>query len=126
MLLSLAIWVPIAAGLLALIAGERNSRWVALAGAIAGFLVTLPLYTGFDLQTAGFQFVERMAWIPQFNIHYHAGNAIAYPVRKNAREVRSSYVPHKARGYCMMWANPRAQPVALEYSFVVGAAPHPK
>ena len=73
MLLSLAIWVPIAAGLLALIAGERNSRWVALAGAVAGFLVTLPLYTGFDLQTAGFQFVERMAWIPQFNIHYHLG-----------------------------------------------------
>ena len=62
----------------------------------------------------------------QFNIHYHAGNAVAYPVRKNAREVRSSYVPHKARGYCMMWANPRAKPVALEYSFVVGAAPHPK
>jgi NADH-quinone oxidoreductase subunit M len=72
-LLSLAIWVPIAAGLLALIAGERNARWVALAGAVAGFLVTLPLYTGFDLQTAGFQFVERMAWIPQFNIHYHLG-----------------------------------------------------
>ena len=73
MLLSLAIWVPIAAGLLALVAGERNSRWVALAGAIAGFLVTLPLYTGFDLQDPGFQFVVRKAWIPQFNIHYHLG-----------------------------------------------------
>ncbi|HEX6296697.1 MAG TPA: NADH-quinone oxidoreductase subunit M, partial [Burkholderiales bacterium] len=73
MLLSLAIWVPIAAGLLALVAGERNSRWVALAGAIAGFLVTIPLYTGFELQNAGFQFVERTAWIAQFNIHYHLG-----------------------------------------------------
>jgi NADH-quinone oxidoreductase subunit M len=72
-LLSLAIWVPIAAGLLALAAGERNARWVALAGAVAGFLVTIPLYTGFDLRTAGFQFVERIAWIPQFNIHYHLG-----------------------------------------------------
>jgi NADH-quinone oxidoreductase subunit M len=72
-LLSLAIWVPIAAGLLALVAGERNSRWVALAGAIAGFLVTIPLYTGFELQNAGFQFVERTAWIAQFNIHYHLG-----------------------------------------------------
>jgi NADH-quinone oxidoreductase subunit M len=72
-LLSAAIWVPIAAGLLALVAGERNSRWVALAGAIAGFLVTVPLYTGFALQDPGFQFAERTAWIPQFNIHYHLG-----------------------------------------------------
>ncbi len=62
----------------------------------------------------------------QFNIHYHAGNKIAYPVRKNAREVRASYVPHKARGYCLMWANPRAKPIALEYAFAVGAAPQPK
>ena len=73
MLLSLAIWVPIAAGLLALIAGERNSRWVELAGAVAGFLVTVPLYTGFDAQNSGFQFQENLSWIPQFNIHYHLG-----------------------------------------------------
>ena len=73
MLLSLAIWVPIAAGLLALTAGERNSRWVALAGAIAGFLVTIPLYTGFDAQNSGFQFQINLSWIPQFNIHYHLG-----------------------------------------------------
>jgi len=72
-LLSLAIWVPIAAGLLALAAGERNSRWVALAGAIAGFLVTIPLYTGFDAQNSGFQFQINLSWIPQFNIHYHLG-----------------------------------------------------
>ncbi len=73
MLLSLAIWVPIAAGLLALAAGERNSRWVALAGAIAGFLVTIPLYTGFDAQSSGFQFQEDLSWIAQFNIRYHLG-----------------------------------------------------
>jgi NADH-quinone oxidoreductase subunit M len=73
MLLSLAIWVPIAAGVLALAAGERHARWIALAGAVLGFLVTLPLYAGFDLQSAGFQFGERKAWIPAFNIWYHLG-----------------------------------------------------
>ncbi len=73
MLLSLAIWVPIAAGLLALAAGERHSRWVALAGAIAGFLVTIPLYTGFDAQSAGFQFQVNVPWVEQFNIRYHLG-----------------------------------------------------
>src|SRR5687767_3295535 len=45
----------------------------------------------------------------QFDIHYHAGNKIVYPVRKNARQVRASYVPHKARGYCLMWTNPRTK-----------------
>ena len=77
MLLSLSIWVPIAAGLLVLAAGgDRNAplqRSLALVGAIFGFLVTLPLYTGFSLQTPGMQFVERIAWIPRFNINYHLG-----------------------------------------------------
>jgi NADH-quinone oxidoreductase subunit M len=72
-LLSAAIWIPIGAGVLALAAGERHSRWVALVGAIAGFLVTIPLYTGFDLQNPGFQFQADLSWIPQFNIRYHLG-----------------------------------------------------
>jgi NADH-quinone oxidoreductase subunit M len=72
-LLSLAIWVPIAAGVLALAAGERHSRWVALAGALAGFAVTIPLYTGFDAGSAGFQFEEKRLWISQFSIWYHLG-----------------------------------------------------
>ena len=47
-LLSLVIWVPIAAGLLTLATGgEKNAglaRMIALAGSLAGFLVSLPLY----------------------------------------------------------------------------------
>jgi len=46
---------------------------VALLGAILGFLVTLPLYTGFDKLTSAMQFVEFRDWIPHFNIHYHLG-----------------------------------------------------
>jgi NADH-quinone oxidoreductase subunit M len=76
-LLSLAIWIPIAAGLLVLAAGGDQraplQRWIALAGAILGFLVTLPLYTGFDIQNSGFQFEEKALWIERFNIHYHLG-----------------------------------------------------
>jgi NADH-quinone oxidoreductase subunit M len=77
MLLSLAIWIPIAAGLLVLaLGGDRRAalqRQVALAGAVLGFLVTLPLYTGFDASTAEMQFVELVSWIETFNIHYHLG-----------------------------------------------------
>jgi NADH-quinone oxidoreductase subunit M len=76
-LLSLAIWIPIAAGLLVLAAGGDQraplQRWIALAGAILGFLVTIPLYTGFDLQNPGFQFEEKALWIERFNIYYHIG-----------------------------------------------------
>jgi len=75
--LSLAIWLPIVAGLAVLAAGgegnARAQRWIALAGAILGFLVTLPLYTGFNLQNPGFQFIELTPWIERFNINYHLG-----------------------------------------------------
>ena len=42
-------------------------------GAVAGLLVTFPLYTGFDMTTPAMQFVELAAWIPRFNINYHLG-----------------------------------------------------
>jgi len=77
MLLSLAIWVPIAAGILVLaLGGDRRAplqRQVALAGAILGFLVTVPLYTAFRIGTHEMQFVELAPWIQGFNINYHLG-----------------------------------------------------
>ena len=77
MLLTLAIWIPILAGAAVLaLGGDRRAdaqRWLALAGAALGFLVTIPLYTGFDVQNAGFQFVEKHLWIERFNIWYHLG-----------------------------------------------------
>ena len=76
-LLSLAIWVPIVGGLLVLATGsDRNAplaRSMALITSIIGFLVTLPLYTGFDTTTSAMQFVELARWIPAFNIHYSLG-----------------------------------------------------
>ena len=83
--LSLSIWVPILAGIVVLCTGgDRNAgaaRWLALLGSIAGFAVTVPLYLGFDNQYAGFQFVERLEWVPAFNIQYHLGvDGIAVPL----------------------------------------------
>ncbi len=76
-LLTLAIWVPIASAILVLATGsDRNAgiaRVLALAGALAGFAVTLPLWFGFDPQQSGLQFVEFLAWVPAFNINYHLG-----------------------------------------------------
>jgi len=49
------------------------ARWIALTGAIAGLLVTLPLWLHFDAGTSNMQFVERGEWIPRFDIHYFLG-----------------------------------------------------
>ena len=76
-LLSLAIWTPIVFGLMLLALGRDEQapmvRWVALIGALVSFLLTLPLYQGFELGTAEMQFEEQMAWIPRFNVNYHLG-----------------------------------------------------
>ena len=76
-LLSLAIWTPIIFGVVLLAFGRddqaRMVRWIALIGAIASFVVTLPLYSGFKLGTAAMQFVEKAPWIERFNVNYHLG-----------------------------------------------------
>ena len=76
-LLSLAIWTPIAFGVVLLALGRddqaRSVRWVALIGAVVSFLVTLPLYFEFKLGTAAMQFVEKAPWISRFNVNYHVG-----------------------------------------------------
>src|SRR5690625_5987789 len=60
--LTLAIFVPIVAGLLVLALGRddrlNRTRFIALIGSIVAFLITIPLYTGFDPNTAQMQFVE--------------------------------------------------------------------
>ena len=75
--LSLSIWVPIVAGLAVLAVGRdqdaRPARWIALIGAIAGFLVTVPLWMHFDVASTDMQFVERAEWIPRFEIFYLLG-----------------------------------------------------
>ena len=76
-LLSLAIWTPIFFGLLLLVLGRddqaRSVRWIALLGAVISFLVTLPLYEGFKLDTSAMQFVEKGSWIARFNVNYSLG-----------------------------------------------------
>ena len=76
-LLSLAIWTPIFFGVVLLALGRddqaRTVRWFALIGAIVSFLVTLPLYEGFKLDTSAMQFVEKASWIARFNVNYSLG-----------------------------------------------------
>ncbi len=75
--LSTVIWLPILAGIAVLFTGSDRhagyARWLALAGAVAGFAVALPLYFDFDSAAHGMQFVESVPWIESYNINYHLG-----------------------------------------------------
>ena len=83
-LLSVLIWLPILAGVLVLVLGQRSiviGRWLALLGAIATFLISIYAYTGFDSSTASMQFVEKLSWIPSLNAFYGIGlDGISLPL----------------------------------------------
>jgi NADH-quinone oxidoreductase subunit M len=77
--------VPILSGAGVLATGPDHNaglaRWLALGGALAGFLVAIPLYSGFVATTSAMQFVERLPWIPAFNAYYHlGGDGISMPL----------------------------------------------
>ncbi|MEQ6342230.1 MAG: NADH-quinone oxidoreductase subunit M [Gammaproteobacteria bacterium] len=82
-LLSLVIWLPIIGGLVVLAAGKNDVlvRWLALIFSILTFVVSLPLYTGFDNGTYQMQFAEQMPWVATFNINYSLGiDGISMPL----------------------------------------------
>jgi NADH-quinone oxidoreductase subunit M len=76
-LLSLAIWTPIAFGIVLLAFGRDEHanvvRWIALIGALFGLAVTIPIYHNFEIGTSALQMVESGLWIARFNIFYRLG-----------------------------------------------------
>ena len=84
-MLSLLIWLPILGGILVLGAGERSqgetARWLALGISVVVFLLSLPLYFGFETGTPAMQFVERLVWISAFDVYYYLGvDGISVPL----------------------------------------------
>jgi len=83
-LLSILIWLPIAAGLAVLALGDRQiaaGRWLALAASLATLALTVPLWAHFDTATAALQFAEKLAWIPRFQAYYALGvDGISLPL----------------------------------------------
>lgn len=78
-LLTVLIFLPLAgAGFILMIPGDdelavRNVRRTALWTSVSTFVLSLLLWFNFDPSTAAFQFEERVAWIPTYNISYHLG-----------------------------------------------------
>ncbi|MEW8293278.1 MAG: NADH-quinone oxidoreductase subunit M [Candidatus Thiodiazotropha sp.] len=83
-ILSLTVWIPIIGGLMVLASGDRESnatKWTALIIAVLTFIVSLPLWFAFDSTTSAMQFVERVPWIPSFDVEYYMGvDGISMPL----------------------------------------------
>lgn len=83
-LLSLLIWLPILAGVMVIGCGDQRveiARKLALAFALAVFLLSVPLYLRFDTSTAAMQFTQHFSWIRAFNIYYSLGvDGISMPL----------------------------------------------
>ncbi|HET7712382.1 MAG TPA: NADH-quinone oxidoreductase subunit M [Thermoanaerobaculia bacterium] len=75
-LLSLVIWLPIAAAVLLFFLPSRAETLIktwGLLASLATFVFSLKIVTAFDATRAGFQFVETRAWIPQWGVNYSLG-----------------------------------------------------
>jgi NADH-quinone oxidoreductase subunit M len=83
-ILSWLVWLPIAAGVLVILLGDRRialGRWVALAATLATLALCIPLWAGFDRGTAALQYVERQPWIGAVNAWYYLGiDGISLPL----------------------------------------------
>ena len=73
-LISWMIAVPILGiAILAFTRDEESIRRIALVVTMVEVLLSLILYRSFDLSLQGMQFVERVQWMPTFNIQYAVG-----------------------------------------------------
>jgi NADH-quinone oxidoreductase subunit M len=75
-LLSLLLVLPIIGAVIVATLPQKETnlaKGVGLAIAILQFFASLPLLTGFDPKTVGFQFEQNVPWIEEFGIHYHVG-----------------------------------------------------
>ncbi len=74
--LSWTLWMPLIGALLVLLM-PRSQRWTAWAVAMVFALLTLGLTfllaAYFDPTAAGYQFVERVAWLPDYGVSYLLG-----------------------------------------------------
>jgi NADH-quinone oxidoreductase subunit M len=82
--LSIIIFTPLAAGLiLLLVPADRKNlvRWISLAAAVIVLGLSVWLYVSYDIDAGGYQFVERIPWLPALGITYAAGvDGISLPM----------------------------------------------
>ena len=75
-LLSWIVFTPLIGAVLVMLIGRGSKaalRWTAVAVTTLVFVISLPLWFGFDETTPAMQFVELADWVPALGISYHVG-----------------------------------------------------
>jgi len=70
--LSILLWLPLAAGVLSLVAGPI-ARWITLTGAVLALAYAIVVIADFKAGAGGLQFVTDETWIKELGIHYKLG-----------------------------------------------------
>ena len=74
--LSIIIFSPIIAGLIVFLLPKERVKEIkilALVSTVISLLLSLAVYFSYNIDQAGYQFVERFAWLPSLGISYHMG-----------------------------------------------------
>ncbi len=84
-LLSVLIWLPILGAVPVALLGSKNranlARTLTLIISLVCFGLCLPLYLGFNPNTAEMQFVNHLSWVPALKINYDLGvDGISMPL----------------------------------------------
>src|SRR3990172_6932518 len=72
-ILSVLIFTPLAAALILLLLPEEKKNWIkglALAAGIIVLALSVWLYASYDIAAGGYQFQERVDWLPALGISY--------------------------------------------------------
>ena len=78
-ILSLITWLPLIGCLvIMMVRGDEqtvasNARWTALWTSLLVLILSLVLWVKFDQSDAGFQFNERITWLPEYKVGYSMG-----------------------------------------------------
>ena len=82
--LSLIIAIPLVAGLVILLLPKDRKQAVKLVALVASsitFLLSIWVYASYNIAKGGYQFVERLNWVPTFGISYYVGvDGISVPL----------------------------------------------
>ena len=75
-ILSVIIFLPLAAGLAILLMPAERKDWIkgiALAASAVDLVLTVVVYFSYDIAAGGYQFIEQMPWLPALGISYYVG-----------------------------------------------------
>ena len=73
-ILSIITFLPVLGAIVVLLVpGDATKKLISFVWTLATFLISLGLWFYWDNTQAGMQFVEHVAWVPEFNLNYLMG-----------------------------------------------------